>query len=131
MGLLSFGTSQNSLQASQQNNIINDQVFNFGDDNDRGTTAFGEQSLSPTQTQREEVGLSGSAGVLGGTGGPASLQRQGDSIPLSGLLPSNPKQDGSFFGRFTSTEKIIASIVTAITAILIMAVVVWKPKKSK
>lgn len=82
MGLLSFGTSNNALNASQQNSIINDMSFYFGDDNTAGGTEFGGQSLENKQEQKEETGISASVGVgLGGSGsgGQASLQKGGDS----------------------------------------------------
>jgi hypothetical protein len=106
MGLLGFGTSQNSLQSSQQTSVINDMVFNFGDDNDRGATDYGSQSLTPTQSQKEELGLSASVAVAGGKSGTASLQRKGDeSKRASPTFPSN-----GFLNRFSKNELIMGFI---------------------
>ncbi len=106
--MFGFGQSSNSLQASQQNSIINDMTFNFGDGNDRGSTDYGSQTQTPTQTMKDEFGLSASVGVgVGGagSGGPASLQRQGDTEKENYQTAS--AKVSNFLSRFSTIEIIM------------------------
>lgn len=87
MGFLGGGTG--SASSSISNSLVFNPIYTVGDGNESDSAARQEATSTATSTAKDEFGMSASVGILGGTGGTASLQRSGDDKqPMGTVKPS-------------------------------------------
>ena len=80
MGFLGGGVS--SASSSISNSLVFNPIYTVGDGNEADSTARQSATSTATATAKDELGISASVGILGGTGGPAELSRSGDIQPI-------------------------------------------------